>query len=278
MDIQVLIPSIYRTTLFRAIDSVLNTDPEAKVLVLTSGPSIPEDFDMDQFWSYAKNPRVEFLNRLERKSAGEAKNILVHHATSDWFMILDDDDELSPNYLKSCRSVFEKYDGEFDWIHPKTLVPGSDTEYPPVAFHCWNLDNFHNIIFEYDKFKSYPDYYIKHIYPDSALMMRREKFLAQEEQFHLAYNDDTLPTYSYIMDNPRGIYMGTTGVYYSRPESSVSRREADMEVVKEFLKELAIRTVKDYDNSLKRAIWNKVYNNVIGRLNTTNGRSFKCEV
>lgn len=93
-----VIPSLGRATLMRAIDSLrAQSDPDWKAVVAFDGvePTIISD---DKISMIKVNPRGEWR-------AGLARNAAIETVTTPWVGLLDDDDTLHPDYVKTHKKM-----------------------------------------------------------------------------------------------------------------------------------------------------------------------------
>ena len=78
-----------------ALDSVFLQQPAFdEVIVVCDRKELPET---------ANNKRVKWMLTGGAAGAGEARNLGVRNATSDWVVFLDHDDLLLPDYLSTIR-------------------------------------------------------------------------------------------------------------------------------------------------------------------------------
>ena len=107
-----IIPTIGRSTLARAIQSVLDQDFSADdfevIVVNNSGKPLPEEK-----WQRSSRVRVIQTNRRERSVA---RNTGAAMANGDYFHFLDDDDVLLPGALKSFWELACK-DRDASWLY-----------------------------------------------------------------------------------------------------------------------------------------------------------------
>lgn len=96
-QVSVVIPTIGRPELARAIQSVLEQSLTAQIVVVADLPEGSLSSDLDVVISQAQVTTVYTGGRV---GGSAARNIGVRHATGDWIAFLDDDDEWMPDRLE----------------------------------------------------------------------------------------------------------------------------------------------------------------------------------
>jgi glycosyltransferase involved in cell wall biosynthesis len=126
-DISVIIPTIHRHTVFRALNSIAAQRPAGfalEVFVIHDGqvPFAARDFSPYSF-------PVHALGLLPSQGAAGTRNVGVQFAAGRFLAFLDDDDEWLPNHLSTILPVIretggivytdaELYHLEEGWHHP----------------------------------------------------------------------------------------------------------------------------------------------------------------
>jgi glycosyltransferase involved in cell wall biosynthesis len=150
---------------------------------------------------------------------GFVKNYGIKLVSTDWFVILDDDDQFVPGYLKYAMNLLSKSMTMFDWM---------TTHY---SQNPGKLVESHTVVYAIDFLKYYFDterYYnrLNFIYPGSETICRTETFKNIHDNlpifsYKYDYLDDVLPMTKF-MSSTNGILHLGEGVMYGVVDSSVS--------------------------------------------------------
>ena len=104
--ISVVLPTYDRAaTLPRAIDSILvETYPDWELIVVDDGST---DTTAEVMAAY-HDPRIRVLRHDTNRGVTVAKNKGFDHLRGEWFVMLDSDDEMVPDALRTLLSVAER--------------------------------------------------------------------------------------------------------------------------------------------------------------------------
>lgn len=99
-----IIPTIGRSTLSRSIKSILSQDdPNWKAIVLFDGVKKNIHINDNRF------SMLEIDKMGEGNRAGDIRNFGISKANTEWVAFLDDDDTISPKYIKRFNEEIEFY-------------------------------------------------------------------------------------------------------------------------------------------------------------------------
>lgn len=250
----VLIPSIGRQSLVNAINSVPKQFP---VEVLVTGADFPEMPENIRDFDYTVMP--------DRLGPGPAKQHLIDRCTSEYFVILDDDDEFMPGFLEACeRALLD--DQYCDWIQSGMCEEVTDTYKFQLINECQQLyDNY----FEYDKYST--EYVKTHIYPNSTCIIRTAEFRKMALSFsENSYGDDVIPILSFLI-NRRGYYVMNGVTQSGHNDTTVSRRVVPIDEVSKLCTDITEKIITA-PNVLLRDIWIRCYDNLVKRINHMNSK------
>lgn len=124
-----IIPTIGRTTLSRAVESVLaqevdNFDYEV-IVVNDSGHDLPD-------LPWMENPRARILH-TQRRERSVARNTGAACARGEYFHFLDDDDWLLPGALLAFRKLTQE-NSRATWLYGSTQLVNRDN-HPLIPLH-----------------------------------------------------------------------------------------------------------------------------------------------
>lgn len=148
-DVAVVIPTILRNGLLRAVRSIYAQDfaGHIQILVGIDGPHEPnQNLDilleecpadtalciLDPGYSTAK----QHGGLYSSKSGGSLRTVLSYMAHSEFVAYLDDDNWLAPNHLSSLRQAIEGHDWAFShrwFVDPATMRPVCIDEWESVG-------------------------------------------------------------------------------------------------------------------------------------------------
>lgn len=134
-----IIPSIARQTLAKTIISILNqSDGDWKCIIVFDGCTITPRVKMlvnnDLRFSYFTIEKTGVKN-----NAGNVRNVAMRKVSTEWIGFVDDDDTLSPEYVKILKNEVELHDPDTVIFRMKNNtyesvlpIPGINT-FPPIC-------------------------------------------------------------------------------------------------------------------------------------------------
>lgn len=240
-DITILIPTIGRNSVFKAIKSIPD---DCKILVALDSNCGNHIFEYDSESRLISNEyesaHITDLFVVNYQCAGLTKAFLISIVQTEWFMILDDDDYLLPGTLD--RFVQAINSSKLTGHDPKWMSTHYCHESEVQCKLSWTKEYLKthdslDVIKSFDEFKSKywewingvrsDDYTLNHIYPCSEILMSTGEFrqmirIDPELNFKSHLLDDVIPTLSFM-----SLYCGLNdinwGIAYTTPQESVSR-------------------------------------------------------
>lgn len=114
--ISIIIPTYNRSHfLNHALESVIDQDYPCLEIFVVDGGSSDETCEMLKNFS-THYPYIHFLTNTHKKGAPGAKNTAIEHIQGELFAILDDDDILLDNALKSLAEIYMQSNKEYGII------------------------------------------------------------------------------------------------------------------------------------------------------------------
>jgi len=82
-------------------------------------------------------PHVKFIQAMDKRGAGYARNVGVRNSTGEYLVFLDADDYLQPRFLELTRKARERFN--LDWVYTDIFT---QTEGGVEKFECheWDID------------------------------------------------------------------------------------------------------------------------------------------
>jgi len=114
MKYSIIIP-IYKSqnTIGRCIDSFLNQSVSDELEILCIGDKVDDPTHAVVNGYASKYPDIVSLHLQDGRGIGGARNMGLDLAKGDYIMFSDADDYVSPDILKKCTVVINKYDADF---------------------------------------------------------------------------------------------------------------------------------------------------------------------
>lgn len=246
-DITILIPTIGRDSVFKAIKSI---PVECNILVALDNKCGNHIFKYDEEThlltkdSYQVHITDFFV--VNYQCAGLTKSFLISEVQTPWFIILDDDDYFLPGTLNRFVQIINIL--EERGHNPKWIATHYCSE-SDISNKLAQADEYHLVTDQlfadrFDFIKSFGDfknkywewidgaartdeYTLTHIYPCSEVLMSTKEFrqmiiFDHELQFRNHLLDDVIPTLSF-MSQHSGVNDLYWGIAYTTPLESVSR-------------------------------------------------------
>lgn len=260
-NLTILIPSIGRDSLFKAVENLIPL--ECKISILATGQVSEEFWKKYDKLSELDPGRITCEYIEQRLCAGVAKQYLIDHVTTDLFLVLDDDDTLVIECLKVAVNIMNTTD--CNWVCNK----GGHESKGYLLGAVNNLDQLEEHLFEYDKWDQ--KYEMTHLYPTSNCIVRTEKFKELNNQFCLPYGDDIVPITDYMIKYPHGAFFMTPSIIYQSTEESVSRKYRNPGELDVLLVDITSKLLKS-TSDLEYRIWMRCMDNMIKRVKHINSK------
>lgn len=104
----VIIPTHNRPELlFRAINSVMSSSYDNTEIVVVNDGSVAAYPDLREYY----DDRVHYYKSGASLGVAASRNLGVSMAKGEWIVFLDDDDELTPEYLSRIKGTIRSYEG-----------------------------------------------------------------------------------------------------------------------------------------------------------------------
>ena len=140
MKVSIIIPVYNRAHIVqRTLDSVLAQTYRPIELVLVDNCSTDDSLSvLNTFAAEHKEACFEVIVTQEsHQTAGAARNCGFAHATGEWVLFFDSDDEMEPKLVERYVKTIEKHDGNLDLISARSrlVMPDGSTQAHPFFRH-----------------------------------------------------------------------------------------------------------------------------------------------
>ena len=140
MKVSIIIPVYNRADIVkRTLDSVLAQTYRPIELVLVDNHSTDDSLSvLNSFAAEHNEEGLEVIVTQEsHKTAGAARNCGFTHATGEWVMFFDSDDEMAPELVERYVKTIEKHVGNLDLISARSrlVMPDGTTRVHPFFRH-----------------------------------------------------------------------------------------------------------------------------------------------
>jgi glycosyltransferase involved in cell wall biosynthesis len=263
--LDVLIPSIGRDSILQSINSICGDDISIKVFL-----SGVDRFDyIPKVNSYGVPVTIVGVDSVI-KSAGYAKNYLLDHVSSKYFLMLDDDDRILPGI--SLGYIMDELDETgsdwscLNWVNDpidenilfKQYLESRDSiglRFRPVSSYRDYLMS----IYSFSDYKgiNYPD----KLYPNNSMIVRSSIMTLGCDKFmDVPYGDDAIFINNVCIEHKGLNVLGYSVVAGYHSDETVSKRFVSPELSRDVILRFAEK-INNCDKSDQFNCWNKALRN-----------------
>lgn len=255
-DITVLIPSIGRQSIYKLIEGL----PENINIIIGC------DYCTNEFIESLKDHLVSNSNvkilEYHYGVPGITKQSLINLVSTDYFMIMDDDDIILPEFWDLAVESINKFNPS--WIFTHYIREDSTNQCITTDIIPVTPFNFKDYYFNWDTSGSSMSYKLSHLYPCSEVLVKTAdwRLMQLDPIYFLKYDilDDTIP-FTKFMSSYYGIMFKSTHILYGLPKDSVSHSNRDILTSTDF--GLVISDMARVRIKTENDIWYKVLRNAI---------------
>lgn len=256
-ELSIIIPTIGRESILDTLRSVMHPNIHEYLIVDDSKEGIPEELKSS---IHGICHEATFLTTVGGEGPGFTKSMGISSVTSDYFLIIDDDDQLvGDQSISVIMDVLR--DLRPNWV---SFHWGSKKTDPyDVKMRYLSQGDLMDWLFDFSHYN--PEGNFDVVYPGSSVVFNTKKFREQDTWMHHKYADDALSA-SLFMYRNSGVDLLMNLGQVGHTTGSVSRGLPDEQDVRFALEE--IRDYRDKDFSpFEKEFLDKVLDNIFKRLN-----------